>query len=99
MNKMDRKEAAKFLADKERALRVALPHHAKGDWFEYHMKEISAINMAIEALQERPNGRWEQFMCFNTIKQCSVCGCTTDCKPNYCPNCGADMRGETDETN
>ena len=43
---------------------------------------------------ERPKGRWEKFMFFNTVKQCSVCGCTTDCKPNFRPNCGTDMRGE-----
>lgn len=51
-----------------------------------------ARRMGAEALRnERPKGRWERFMFFNTVKQCSVCGCTTDCKPNFCPNCGAEM--------
>ena len=55
-----------------------------------------SIDEVIKAAQqpERPKGRWERFMFFNTVKQCSVCGCTTDCTPNFCPNCGADMRGE-----
>ena len=56
---------------------------------------IEAENMVvIEAETEKPKGRWEKFMFFKTVKQCSVCGCTTDCKPNFCPNCGSDMRGE-----
>ena len=55
---------------------------------------IEDLYVAIEALSqpERPKGRWEQFMFFKTVKQCSICNCTTDCTPNYCPNCGADMR-------
>lgn len=59
--------------------------------------DVQSLDMAIEALSqpERPKGRWEQFMFFKTIKQCSICNCTTDCTPNYCPNCGAEMvRGE-----
>ena len=61
--------------------------------------EIDVLNWTIEKLsKKRPKGRWEQFMRFNTIKQCSICGCTTDCKPNYCPNCGADMKdGESND--
>lgn len=55
-----------------------------------------ALNMAIEALKERPHGEW--------IKQgntliCPICGAKgeeikDDYCFNYCPVCGADMRGE-----
>lgn len=75
---------------------------------ECHKKELSAayktaLNMAIEALQEQKKGRW--------ISQagggycCSKCGryalhdvdgkfALLFVKSKYCPNCGADMRGE-----
>ena len=36
------------------------------------------------------HGRWIDGM------KCSVCGQVDWTKPNYCPNCGADMRGEED---
>lgn len=48
----EREEAIKYLADKERALRCALPH-AKDGWFEETVKEIQALDMAIEALEKQ----------------------------------------------
>ena len=58
-----------------------------------------AIDMAIKALeeQERKNGKWID----NTY--CSKCGFVNEVESgfigpvnsfNFCPNCGADMRGE-----
>lgn len=49
-----------------------------------------ALNMAISALSqpESPKGRWVNGMC------CSECRQVDWTKPNYCSNCGADMRGE-----
>ena len=45
------------------------------------------------------HGRWLPFhsTAAGDIQYCSACeiGCTW--KPNYCPNCGADMRGINDE--
>ena len=44
-------------------------------------------------------GRWEMipdpYGFFEEIPVCSECGCTTEMRKtyNYCPNCGADMRG------
>ena len=99
---MTREETIKFLADKEHALRCALPF-AKGDWFDETMKEIIALNMAIEALRQdkRPKGRWIET-CMADVYQCSNCKkatkmdefCDSDILRNFCPNCGADMRGE-----
>lgn len=64
---------------------------------------IEAFSMAIEALQEpeRKKGYWEDFDCGNSYR-CTSCGETwtlNDGTPeennmNYCPKCGADMRGE-----
>lgn len=54
-----------------------------------------ALSMAIEALEsaeqkEQKKGEWIEL-------RCSECGQVDYSKPNYCPNCGADMRGESDE--
>ncbi len=49
---------------------------------------------------ERNRGRWEMkpdpYGFFDEIPVCSECGCTTKMRETYkfCPNCGADMRGE-----
>ena len=32
---------------------------------------------------------------YGTVSKCSVCG-VIDYEGNFCPNCGADMRGEQD---
>lgn len=57
-----------------------------------------AIDKAIEALKEkRPTGQWD----YGT--QCSVCKGTIippkdrNVRVNFCPWCGADMRGGYDE--
>ena len=50
-----------------------------------------AMSMAIEALQDRPQGEWIDD---ETNYTCSECyrGCWVN--SDYCPWCGADMRGE-----
>ena len=72
-----------------------------------------ALKMAIDALKERPKGKWvyEKINCYTDRTYCSECGShapfeyVTDDhygihahgeirKTNFCPNCGADMRGE-----
>lgn len=50
-------------------------------------------------VRENVKGEWlpdceydgEDEWCFN---QCSLCDYQSDEQYNYCPNCGADMRGE-----
>ena len=62
--------------------------------------ETDAINMAIEAL-EQPYGKWYSYTRFRMNNWEGGYGCTC-CKEwsakesNYCPNCGADMRGDED---
>ena len=54
-------------------------------------------------IEERKTGRWKMepdpYGFFEEIPVCSECGCTTEMRKTYkfCPNCGADMRGEQDE--
>ena len=46
---------------------------------------------------ERPQGKWENICTLPVIRKCSLCG-VEQCGEqtiydNFCPNCGADMRG------
>lgn len=87
---MTREEAIERLVD----LRVQ---------FQVSMFTREAIDMAIEALQAEPvrHGEWEDEIMdmfnngeqFGSCFRCSECGYDTLSKYNYCPNCGADMRG------
>ena len=47
---------------------------------------------------ESKTGEWKPYPIADGCIQCSVCGILRVGEPsNYCPNCGADMRGEQDE--
>lgn len=69
-----------------------LDHDRRGEMLEF-VDEL-------EALQERPKGRWVKYnscTLFANTLACSKCGynfVTPESNPNYCPCCGADMRGE-----
>lgn len=69
----------------------------------FHLDEITqeifdAPTIDPESL--RPKGRWENYPS-HMHRRCSICKVEWE-KPrfniraNYCPNCGADMRGEDD---
>ena len=65
-------------------------------------KERQALDFAIKALEERPQGEWievgdNQPYSKDKLYGCSKCGfggyLLSDTKNvNFCPNCGADMR-------
>ena len=70
-----------------------------GEKVTYSEGEVcEAYDMAIEALShpERPKGRWEEIRnAYGEIEGwICTCGREVKCKDNFCPNCGADMRGE-----
>lgn len=51
----------------------------------------------VPTVEERPQGEWipnytSQFM--NPGRSCSLCGKIVEFAENYCPNCGAKMRGD-----
>ncbi len=53
-----------------------------------------SIDLAIKALEERPQGEWEEYGEYkldNHYFICSACGELEEETSNYCPNCGAEM--------
>ena len=43
-------------------------------------------------------GNWNKAHSDYWTYVCSECGRVEDTRHNYCPNCGADMRGEEDDS-
>ena len=72
-----------------------------------HVYEFGEKLKALPIVKERPHGEWIPKAVHNcwTRFECSVCGYYHEpvhdfgeSKPdfNFCPNCGADMRGEAE---
>ena len=77
---------------------------AQVEW-EYPLEWQEAIDKAVEALK-RARGRWINkgketgaLGIAYMVKECSCCGFRHSLviPMDYCPNCGADMRGEQNE--
>lgn len=93
---MTKEEAIKLLSQ----IRDALL--ASNSWLPSTDNPIKeSFGMAIEALQERPEGKWKKKL--GTL-YCSICGNSwSDSfehllnKFNYCPNCGNPMKGKKNE--
>ena len=72
----------------------------------FDIKQYMAIDMAIKALEQEPKtGHWiERNDDHYDWYECSECGYGAEgeitmeggVRFNYCPNCGADMRGDTE---
>ena len=45
-------------------------------------------------VEERPQGEWEKIGEIGLAYKCNKCGEVSVIPTNFCPNCGADMRGE-----
>ena len=74
---------------------------------DLNAESFARVKRHIEAAPDMVKcGHWKKNWCDNNMigheyEECSVCGCSMidtnqfwDC--NYCPNCGADMRGVED---
>lgn len=93
---MTREEAIKWLEGiKEKYI------HGGDEAFDDARRK--AIDIAVEALQAEPvkRGRWEDTKYVN-VRKCSCCqaewGIYSIEDFDYCPTCGADMRGDKHET-
>ena len=67
-------------------------------------EDITCILEKIPTVEERKRGEWINHRNDDghNIADCDQCGeamqwFDDDIKPNFCPNCGAEMRGERDE--
>lgn len=66
-----------------------------------HVIDVLGVKKYIDKIPpikpKKENGRWylmDDGYCDYYV--CSKCGATNGYKSNFCPNCGADMRGEQD---
>ncbi len=97
---MTREEAIKtFIEYKDDSIEKTIR-----EWEEYDKKMYQAIDMAIEALQDRPTGTWEEKYIEDAppfLKHrfyCSNCGeWITYGTADFCCHCGADMRVKNDD--
>lgn len=72
------------------------------EWYSYIIASKDYIDKDDEAYlilngmpyEERPKGYWLQaYLGFNDFYKCNICKGLNPVKSNFCPNCGADMRG------
>ena len=71
-----------------------------GCWIRYKMFE-NAIDNSPTIEPQRMKGKWIPQGWNDTYCKCSCCDAmyvTTEIPYNFCPNCGADMRGGQDGT-
>lgn len=70
--------------------------------FQYNIstENMHTILDALSADADRPHGEWEHTEEVTTMDglhwhvwRCTNCNCSGNPDMNYCPNCGADMRG------
>ena len=64
-------------------------------------EDYPALDMAIEALEGQKTGKWIDWLGTGNEWECSECRCSIESHGgiayNYCPICGAKMKGADDE--
>ena len=75
-----------------------------GELFKYKPNRNTVYTARCYRITDRPKGKWVKDICKYDKAyhfKCSICdewnGLSVEewnWKPNFCPNCGADMRGE-----
>lgn len=57
---------------------------------------MPTVERQVMIIPDRPHGEWISLANGNGIncgRKCSLCGKTVEFSENFCPQCGADMRG------
>ena len=77
--------------------------------YEIERETLDAYHMAIEALSGRPQGEWIEVEDYigDVHYKCTQCGeewtfpdgTPEENNANFCPKCGADLRGKDNENN
>ncbi len=67
-----------------------------GSWGESALWKIRYLPAA-DVVEVR-HGRWINVKSDINLAECSECGIRVIGKPNYCPDCGAKMDGDKNET-
>ena len=80
----------------------SLDYYLQNHTDDYSEESHTAMMMAISALSENKSGKWKRKYLDHvamgerpSILYCSICCQCIAYPTNFCPNCGADMRGET----
>lgn len=90
-----------MLTNKE-AIQILSTRDAHGVLCGYTSGVTEALDMAIDALSAEAGqrGEWKRVSADKYVQhayhfyRCDKCGYDHIGKTNFCPNCGADMRGE-----
>ena len=77
----------------------------KRRWYNHGLldSEVSILDMPTADVRENVRGEWIDAVVGTSTgytyheKRCSICGYGEVLPHNFCPNCGADMRGEQNE--
>ena len=93
------------LIDRQAAIEALKAHRVKTAEMMDDCGFLDGIDKSMEIVQKLPSarktGKWKRtFLDHEAIGErpsilyCSVCNQCIACPTNFCPNCGADMRGE-----
>lgn len=94
--------------NKEEAIQILSTRDAHGVLCGYTSGVTEALDMAIEALKDKPSGEWKRLIEYMSESdeglitfdgyRCSVCGVKVFVDEfrfwHYCPNCGAMMENK-----
>ena len=86
---------------REEAIQILSTRDAHGVLCGYTSGVTEALDMAIEALQNRPTGVWvdkggysEYSECGEVAQKVELCDCVYERLTKFCPNCGAIMENK-----
>lgn len=102
---ISRRVLKNLLSDK--SIPIKFEKEKRGDWHRSLGMTLGDIYTVIDNAPsvelERPQGKWVDVCTLPVIRKCSICGNEIGDEMgfynNFCPNCGADMKGETDVNN